>query len=159
MWKNKVKKKENSARICFSWFDWDQHGEGVRPVMAAGNFILLQMGVKYFLSHPQPQVLYDKSYQESFYKICIYLWRNGDRMDFYVIIVVTPVQYVISEDIRKEGCNVPRVWTRWSTHSTTLATRSRTSGTGTSPKWMHAVSWVFRSISTGEKLVTVNRLG
>ena len=99
MWKNKVKKKENSARICFSWFDWDQHGEGVRPVMAAGNFILLQMGVKYFLSHPQPQVLYDKSYQKSFYKICIYLWRNGDRMDFYVIIVVTPVQYVISEDI------------------------------------------------------------
>ena len=77
--------------------------------MAAGNFILLQMGVKYFLSHPQPQVLYDKSYQKSFYKICIYLWRNGDRMDFYVIIVVTPVQYVISEDIRKEGCNVPRV--------------------------------------------------
>ena len=37
-------------------------------------------------------------------------WRW--RMDFYVIIVVTPVQYVISEDIRKEGCNVPRVWTR-----------------------------------------------
>ena len=26
--------------------------------------------------------------------------------DFYVIIVVTPVQYAISEDIRKEGCNV-----------------------------------------------------
>ena len=77
--------------------------------MAAGNFILLQMGVKYFLSHPQPQVLYDKSYQKSFYKICIYLWRNGDRMDFYVIIVVTPVQYVISEDIRKEGCNVSKL--------------------------------------------------
>ena len=30
-------------------------------------------------------------------------------MDFYVIIVVTPVQYVISEDIRKEGCNVPKL--------------------------------------------------
>ena len=26
--------------------------------MAAGNFILLQMGVEYFLSRPQPQVLY-----------------------------------------------------------------------------------------------------
>ena len=30
-------------------------------------------------------------------------------MDFYVIIVVTPVQYVISEDIRKEGCNVSKL--------------------------------------------------
>ena len=32
------------------------------------------------------------------------MWRN-----FYVIIVVTPVQYVISEDIRKEGCNVSKL--------------------------------------------------
>ena len=29
--------------------------------------------------------------------------------DFYVIIVVTPVQYAISEDIRKEGCNVSKL--------------------------------------------------
>ena len=37
-------------------------------------------------------------------------------MDFYVIIVVTPVQYVISEDIRKEGCNVSKLHSVYTVH-------------------------------------------
>ena len=39
----------------------------------------------------------------------MHLFVEEWRMDFYVIIVVTPVQYVISEDIRKEGCNVSKL--------------------------------------------------